>query len=419
MADGVYGAQVKAAVRRLAETVAYGTAAPDPTVIVPLLSESMRVVNEYDQEEAVQGSSAISDATIVKKAVAGAISTELWYTGLEYLWLCGMGFECPTVYTGNFGSGSGGSPARTAASPDALYHLFELDDARHIAPWQALPSGAERADSSGSSGDPTYWTAADQKIRALDLGILKGSVLGSNRVHKYRSCMTKGFTVNLTPKKCSVDWDLVGYLHDPSDDFGSASWTVPERDRVVFPAFKLYMATQGSSWTYSASPFRVAEASIKVETPLADGDLTTGGAPYIEEPIGAGVRKVGGTLKIARYTAAADVFATLMQAGTPCQMILACDSGAIGATGQTFQYFFVMPHVVFTKADFPVAGPGALTGDVEFVCLRDTAAYAYTWLTTLIGGMDIKKQNEMFVLQRSGIKACLSRDRQAGGVTLP
>jgi hypothetical protein len=410
--DGVYGSQVKAAVRRLSETQAFGDEAVDPTTLLPILSESMKSSPEFDREQAIRGSSGISDSTIVKEICGGSISTELWYTGLEYLWHAAFGFECPTVYTGNYASGSGGSPAPHAASANVQHHVFEFDDIRNITGWT---STEERAASSGSHGDATEWDANDKKIRCFDLSILKG-VLSGTRCHRYRSCMVKGFTVNMGLERCTVDWDLVAQKLDYHDT-GSASWAVPETDRVVLPNVNIYLEPQAAN--FSGDALRISEAKIKCELPLDDGFISTESAPYIEEPVGGGVRKVSGTLKLGRYTSANQTIADYVAAGTELMMKISCLGGEIGSTGYACEYMFAFPHVKLTKASFPVAGPGVITGDLEFEAIKDTAEYSRTWVTDLLGGISAPKQQEMFLLMRNGIKACISRDHQAGGVSLP
>jgi len=259
------GTNTLAAVKRLPEqgTPVFGTTTVEPTQAVPIISESMKATPEHDREEALGGTASTGEIDIVKWNVGGGISTEVWWHGLEYLLYSAFGFLCPTAYTGDYGSGSGGSPAPDDdGDPEAYHHLFEMDDALEIQAWQT----GERAASSGSAGDATYWTAAYRKARCFDLCIQKMTPAGY--VHAYRSCMVKSIALSATPGKVQIDWELVGHSHDRDTDGGYSSWAVPARGRALFTGLHVYVGTQADAWNWSAGETAVAELTLKIENPL-------------------------------------------------------------------------------------------------------------------------------------------------------
>jgi hypothetical protein len=84
---------------------------------------------------------------------------------------------------------------------------------------------------------------------------------------------------------------------------------------------------------------------------------------------------------------------------------------------------FIAPSVRFTKANFPVAGPGIITGDIEFECFVPTAYPA--WITAASGParyITLKKSQELLFVSRNSRPYCFSRDLYTGapgGAALP
>jgi len=408
------GVNILAAAKRLPEqgSPVFGTTVVDPTQAIPIISDSMKATPDFDREEALGGTAANTDMEIIKWNVGGTISTEVWWHGIEYLLYSAFGFMCPTVYTGDYGTGSGGSPAPDdSGDPAAYYHLFELDDHLEIEAWQT----GERAASSGSAGDQTYWTTAYKKARCFDLCIDKKMPTGY--VHGYRSCMVKTLTLTAAQGKVSIEWELVGHSHDRDTDGGSSSWAVPTRGRAVFTGLHFYVGNQNDTWTYTSNEVGVSELTLKIENPVEQAWASGANSAYVIEPVRNEARRITGTLKTARYSD--DSFPLFRDALTDLQAIIELRGPEI-VTGHRNRLMLVLPHLNFTKAEYPASGPGVITGDMEFEAIKPAAAaYEYTWVKALAGGMTFVKKNEVFALLTNTLAACISRDNQAAGVTLP
>lgn len=406
------GVQVKAASKRLPETATYASvAATTPTRVCPMISEDLKNTPEFDQQVGLAAQAGRGDAEIIRYVVGGPVSAELWWEGLEYLFLCAMGFECPTVYTGDFGSGSGGSPA--ADSTDAAWHhVFELDDHLEVEAWQS----GERAVSSGTSTDPTYWTSSDHKVRCLDYGV--DNEPASGQVTRYSACMVNGFQLNVSPDKVSIDWDLIG-RNAGSNAMNNTSWAVPDERRATFRGLRVYISTHqtGASWTYSGNEYNVADLTLKLENGLKRVFESGSTSEYCSEPIREATRKVSGTIKLARYVqSSSSVLRAYLAAGTALTMMIEL-SGEDIVTSHPYRYRFILPRIKISDYAAPVTGPGVIEPSFNFVAEKPTGGHA--WFEDIVGDISIIKDNEMFVEMVNTVEACLSRDRQSGGVTLP
>lgn len=401
------GINVRAAAKRPPETSNYGDEHTTITDIVPMLSESMSNKPEMDANEALTGTSANGEQEVIGFAVGGSVGMGMWFEGVEYFLLAAMGFENPTVYAGAHGVGSGGSPAPDKSSgAKAFAHLFECDDLLRRVPWQA----GERAASSGGSSDPTYWTAADQKVRSLGLGIDK--TMPADFVHQYREAMVQKMTMSFTLDKCSMAFDLVGQKHLRDSAMNRVNWVLGERARALFTGLTMTIGPVGDS---QGASFPVQSFDVTLENNL-DVAKASGSGLYIIEPIRSdGGRKVSGKFHLGRFET--EQYQTWLEDGTELQIVLRVAGNTIPDSVWPFSYDVILPKVELTKSDFPVAGPGVITGDVEFVASKpDTTR---PWLTTLLGGIQEVHQNEFLVILKNTRAACFSRDRQAAGVTLP
>ncbi len=402
------GTNIRAAVGRPPETSNFGDAHTDIADMIPLLSESMKNAPEMDSNDALTGSAANGEQEVIGYSVGGSVNLGMWFEGVEYFLLAAMGFENPTVYSGGVhGAGTGGSPApdRTS-SPTAFAHLFECDDVLHRVPWRA----GERAVSSGGSSDPTYWTAADQKVRSLSLGIDK--TMPASRVHQYRESMVQKMTMSLTLEKCSLAFDLVGQKHLRDSSMNYANWILGETDRALFTGLQMTIAPVGDS-RGAAFPIQSFESSL--ENNLDVAKASGSGTSIIESVRGDVGRKVSGKFHLARFET--EQYQTWLDDGTELQIVLTLTGGTIPGSAWSFGYDMILPKVKLTKSDFPVAGPGVITGDCEFVASKPDSTRP--WLTTLLGGIQEVHHNELLVLLKNSRAACFSRDRQAAGVTLP
>lgn len=398
------GLNTKTAAKRPIETSAYGTdAAATITNMIPLLSENITNAPDYDVEEALIGVAAPQDSDIIAWRTGGAITVEAWYESLEYLYTAAFGFQPPDVYTGVFGTGSGGSPAPDVSpTPTAYCHLWELDDTVHRKAW----STDERSVSSGGSSDPTYWTAGDQKVRAFSLCIDKKQPTAA--VHHFQDCMVRRATLRITPQQIAWEFDLSIRKHDRTSDRNRSSWALPtNRNRLLFPQVRFYLDNIGATMS---TEYPIQEAEITIENSLQEEYATGSTAVYQIEPARNAFRKVRGRLKIARFSTTQ--YNTLLDAGTIQQAMLQITGGTIGAGAKSFQQTLAFPSLKITKADWPVSGPGIVTGDIEFEATKPTWA-ALTWLSTLLGGMIPRKNSELYMFLWNSRPWCWIRDRQA------
>lgn len=412
------GVLIRAAAKRAAETAAYGVGAVNVTRMIPIESESMTNGLLFDEDVALRGLAASEEPVIVGYDVKGSITTSLWYEGLEYLLLAAMGFEAPGVYTGVYATpGSGGSPApELAAANHAYHHIFEMDDTLAREAW--VGNGVERPNSSGGATDPTYWTAADKKVRAFDLLIDKR--VPSGYTFRFNSCMVTGFTAKATLQGVKITWDLLAKTVT-LDNSSTAGWLTPagqiatygSNERAIFPHLAFGIGAAGAS---APSALGIMDFELKVSNPLDASRESGSASQYIIEPVRSGVRKTTGTLKLARFLSTQ--MQTWMSGATDLQ-INAVFTGTnridMQLSSTWYRIFQLMlPQVRILKAEYPVAGPGVITGDIEFEATPPAAEP--TWVTTARGGITKVKSGELIVGLRNSRGWCFSRDRQASGL---
>lgn len=408
------GLEVRAATKRNPETDTIYASGPadSPTLMVPLISEDLKDVPEFDDSVGLAGQVGRGEAEVIRRVAGGSLSTEAWFHGLEYLLLCAMGFENPTVYTGVYGTGSGGSPAPCDASPQAYYHVFELDDALEIRNWSASD---DRDASSGSDPDPEFWDTNDYVCRTLDIGIDKD--IAGTSVKRFRACAVNEMQLNISGDKVSLDWNVLARSSD-TDAMNRSNWDVVSRERATFAGVRFYFAAaQAGAWTYSSDQYGIQEMTLKLENGLRRDFQSGPNSVYTEEPIREGFRKVTGQVKLARMNAS---MGTLLDAysgaNIACNVIVELWGSTIeGAHDHVFR--FMLPRVKIANYQAPVSGPGIIQPSFDMLAEKPSANP--TWLTTLCGGVALKKTNELVVQLCNTQPACFSRDRQAAGVTLP
>lgn len=413
------GVLTKAAIKRPSQTSAYGDAAGSMTNLLPLISESMTNAVTFDEDDTLVGAAGRAESSIVSEHPSGTITTELWYEGLEYLLFAAFGFECPTLRTtayGTDGTTNNGSPAPDHITELRAWHrLFELDDTLHRVPWGA----SERKASSGTTGDAVNWTAAHQKVRCFDLLIDKGEPSGY--VWRYLNCMVNSMTIRAGLDGVSAEWGLSAYKQDLLATGSAGTWTTGtnaySKERAVFPHLSVGLAAVGAS---APAAIAVKEITLTLSNPLADDWAS--GSKYKIEPIRTGPRKVSGTIKLARY--ADNTFPTALTSETDFMLDLKFASPNIIKTGANASsqswvntLEFICPLVRFTKANFPVAGPGVIEGDIEFEAFVPTSYPA--WIAGAGGParyIDLKKSQEMMFVGRNSRPFCFSRDNVTGAL---
>lgn len=405
------GYKVRVATKRPAEVSAYGTQATGITNIVPVLSADIRRVHERTPAEALAGTAASRDSNKVASRFAGPLSTELWYEGLEYLLLSAFGFECPTVYSGVWGSGSGGSPSPDTVSPHAFVHFFELDDDLHRVAWAA----GERAASSGISTDPTYWTASDKKVRTAS--VVVDDTVASEPYHLVDGAVNK-LTIRANLKKVTADFDLIGQTR-VNVDSNETNWTLPtNRLQVVFPGLRFGLGAAGAT---APTAIGITELELTIENNLlAAFESWSAGVvyddAYISETIRNDFRKVSLKVKFGRLNTS---ILDYLSSDTALQASIDFFGSAVPSSTFPFRMAFVIPNLKVASADFPVPGPGVIGGEAEFqIDKPDATAWARAWITGgFLGGMTAVKQNEVGLIFINSRGSCFSRDRNS--IALP
>lgn len=409
------GVLASAAVKKPSQISSYGEFANgDTTNQIPLLSESMSNTVAMDDAGALEGLAGMQEPVLVSENPSGTVSCELWYAGLEYLFSAAMGFECPSLYTGIAGTpGSGGSPAPDHATPKAFLHLFELDDTLHRTAWLV----GERLSSASTDPAATFWNSTHQKVRCFDLNVNKGD--GSGLFWHYSNCMVRSMTIKAGIDGCTVDFDLVAHANQMNTTAGTWSLPVNSRHRVVFPNMTVGFSAAGSS---SPTAIAVQELSLTLTNPLTE-EWESGGMYWKSEPVLSGPRTVTGSIKLARYTSAtfpdALVNETDMQLSvlfTDSSQYILNTAGTLYSATMSPLMRFMLPLVRITKAEFPVSGPGIISGSIEFSA---HAATAPTWITNAARGITIKKNSAMYLLLQNNRGHSFLRDNHTGAPGSP
>lgn len=412
--SGFSGALAKAVIKRPAVASAWGDAAATPTNQIPFVSEGLTNPVTMDKTDALEGTAATVDADVVAENPGGTLTTELWYESLEYLFYAAFGYLCPTVYTGAHGTGSGGSPAPWRSTnvllAGAYQHIFELDNSLHREAWLS----GERAGSSGSAGDATYWVAGDLKVRCVDVGIYKG--VPANEAWRFLNAMVRSMTVRANLEGVTIEWDLSPWKND-TNAMNLASWALPtSKVKALFPHMRVGLSAAGAS---APTEIGVKEITLTLTNPLDEVFESGANSKWKSEPKRSGRREVKGTVKLARYTV--DTFPAALRAGTDLQLslkfqgtdLLMSTDGTPVSSGWYPTAQFICPLVKMTGANFPVSGAGIIEGSLEYEAFP---AAAPTWVTTLAGGMSLVKASELYLFIRNSRQHCWSRDNQATGV---
>lgn len=406
------GYKVRIATKRPAETSSYGTQATSIANVIPALSADIRRTHERTPTEAVVGTAGSRDSVHVASRFQGPVSCELWYEGLEYLLLSAFGFECPTVYSGVWGAGSGGSPAPNDGTPTSYVHFFELDDDLHRVAWAA----GERAAASGSGSDPTYWTASDKKVRTASLCV--DDTVASEPYHLVDAAVNK-LSLKASLRKVTIDFDVIGQRR-VNVDSNETSWALPtNRNFAIFPQMRFYCGATGASLP---SALAITEAEFNLENNLlADFESWSTGSvyddTYISEPIRNDMRKVSLKVRFGRINTTVLDWLTN---DTELNAVLEFVGPTVpGGDYLPFRFALIIPKLRVSKADFPIQGAGAIGGEAEFVIDKPAAsAWTRTWITgTYLRGISVVKANEVGLVFINSRGSCFSRDRNT--IALP
>ncbi len=404
------GYAVKAAVKRPAETSAYGTEATGITGMIPLLNEDIVNTPQLAVSEAVVGRSSTDSIDLLAFLPGGNLNTELWFEHLEPLFFAALGYECPNqpATRNPAGSDLGGSPAPNDGTPESFLHIFEPDTNLHREAW----ASGERA----ASGSGDYvWTGADQKVRTVSLALEKN--LGSPSVLHWVDCMVNKMTIRgaVGDKALSCSFEMIP-RHGTMVGTSSA-WVLPTyRPRpAVFPGLKLYV-TQLQDTLATEVP--ISEFELTVDNGLKGDEFDSGGndlvngLTYRSEPKREKPRVTTLKLKFARMKTDTALVKTYYDAGIEVQARLVVTGPAISGSAYPYQYVFALPQCKFVDANFPVAGPGIIEGSAELRAYKPAAAaWARSWLLDVFGGVLRQKKEELVIALTNTKGGCYSRDR--------
>jgi hypothetical protein len=228
--------------------------------------------------------------------------------------------------------------------------------------------------------------------------------------------MVNRMTYKITPTKVSVEFEVVGYQRLTNQALNNGSWALPtSHDRALFTGCIVKISASGAA--APTDEYAISEATVTIENNLARQHATGTNADKIIEPIRESHRRVSGTLKLARFDT--DQYRTWLDGETEIQLDIGLSGQIItGAQySRTTSHRFLIPRAKIIRADHPVPGPGIIGGEVEWEAIKPTSEL--TWITTALGGIEQKKDNEMLFLFVNASEVCWSRDNQEVGVTLP
>lgn len=406
------GYQVKAAVKRPAETSSYGTEATSVTGQIGLESEGLQSGPNFSISEAVVGRSGTDDVDLVSLAPIGPITTPLWFEHLEPLLFAMTGYECPDQPATRAPAGTdlGGSPAPDKASPASFLHVFEPDTNLHREPW----SSGERA----ASGAGDYvWTGSDQKVRSVSLLIDKG--VGASPCEHWVDCMVNKATISgaVGEKPVMCTWDLIPRHRTMVASPGSLVLPTYTPRPAHFVGAKFYCTSPGNT---NAIEMPISEWEFSVDNQLEDGEFDSGGndlvngLAYRSEPVRKGPRITTLKLKFARHRSETSVARVYMDSGIEMQFRIVLTGPAISGSSYPYQMVIGIPAAKFTNAQFPTDGPGIIKGEAEIrAYMPPSTAWSRTWVLDAFGGIKRVKQQEFFIALTNTKGGCYSRDRNS------
>ncbi|MFH1616661.1 MAG: phage tail tube protein [Planctomycetota bacterium] len=337
------GYKSKTAWRKEAAQGAYGTPIEcGANHQVPLVSESLAREIEKELDNVIRHKAGYGGSDLLGKLVAGGISIEAVYRGIESIICSALGFS-------NYSA----SPETIAAG--VYKHTFELAEHLHTESWAA---GDGILAGSG-------YLAGDNKIR-------RGTLCADKTISiwEYISAMINSITIKGNSKGISIELGLVPYNLDRASavNTSSAAWTIPNSDweSILFQDMVLWIDdySAGTALT-DADAVGISEFEIKLENNLkVEKDSLSG--LYIAEPRREGKRLLTGSFTFPRYES--DTFLAHLDDQTAQMAMLRFVGSQIGATGYYNTLWIWLPTLKFDKVAAPLNGPGMLTVTHEFTC---------------------------------------------------
>ena len=308
----------------------------------PLISESLSREIEKELDNVIRHKAGHGASDVLSKLVAGGISIEAVYRGIESIICSALGFS-------NYAA----SPETIAAG--VYKHTFELAENLHTESWAA---GDGILAGSG-------YLAGDNKIRRGTLCTDK-----TISIWEYISSMINSITIKGDSKAVRIELDLIPYNLDRSSavNTSSAAWSIPNSDweSILFQDLVLWIDDYSASVALtSADAVGISEFEIKLENNLKlEKDSLSG--LYIAEPKREAKRLLTGSFTFPRYEN--DTFLDHLDDQVAQMAKLQFTGSQIGATGYYNTFWIWLPTLKFDKIDAPLDGPGLLTVTHTFTC---------------------------------------------------
>lgn len=335
---------------------------------VPLITESLGREIEKELDNVIRNRAGYGSSDVLGKSVAGGVTMEAVYRGLESVLTCALGFADYTQ-----------SPSTIATG--VYKHSIELAENLHTESWAA---GDGILAGSG-------YLAGDNKCRRGTLCVDK-----TVSIWEYASCMIDALTIAGDANGVKIELDMVPHDLDRSSDVNtsSASWTIPNDDfeSVLFQDLELWIDDYSSGTALSSiDAVGVSEFQIRLENNLLVQRDSLSGL-YIAEPRRNGKRKVTGSFTFPRY--ASDAFFNHLDDQVAQMAMIRLTGPEIGDTGHHRTMWIWLPSLKFDTIAAPLAGSGLLTVTHAFTCELPAAVPA---------GFPSQAQKEMLVQIQSDL----------------
>lgn len=301
----------------------------------PLISESLAREIEKELDNVIRHKAGVGGSDVLGKLVAGGISIEAVYRGIESIICSALGFS-------NYAA----SPETIAAG--VYKHTFELAENLHTESWAA---GDGILAGSG-------YLAGDNKIRRGTMCIDK-----SISIWECISTMVNSITIKGEAKGVTIELDLIPYDLDRSSatNASSSTWSIPNSDweSILFQDLVLWIDDYSDSVALTAADaVGISSFEIKLENNLKIEKDSLSGL-YIAEPKREGKRLITGSFTVPRYEN--DTFLDHLDDQAAQMAMLKFTGSQIGVTGYYNTLWAWLPTVKFDKIDAPMGGPGMLT----------------------------------------------------------
>jgi len=414
---------------------------------IPFASESLVDQKDYEMDETLEASPAISEMDLISSLPSGSIDINGKYEGMDALLACAMGMEVPGVTdspsfpdatdltagtcaastwvnsAGVFVAGDVGKfitvtsatgahqvrrisaynsttsvtitpnwdvtpPALSTAKMNTVFrHKFEFSKQLSVENW---------ADVYSSYDTTGVLTSTDKIVRFGTLGIQK-----QVSDWMFRGCMVNSMNFDMqanTSGKFSFDlvpYDLNRGSYHARDWGYNNSPNFPQINRkIVFKQSVLYVKEFSTTVGFTSSDILCANGfTLDVNNNLkADDQDFCSGARRIE-PTRAGERTVTGVISVPRYNSNTLLDYRDNQTDLMGKLIM---TGDIIDGTEEFELVFWLPHFRLTNGTPNVADAGKLTQQYDFQCLEPTGAasgFPTQWDTDFRGELIIETQD--------------------------